>query len=176
MRTILILTAVALLALPGCDEQKAAQAPKNTTSSTEPKATGQASIAGTTASAPAPSSTAVPSSTTATSSSQATAGRSNSLDAYTGRTFTAGPVSLRLNPDNTFRMDETDGNRKVEGRWQYTPSSGLLVLSDARGDVGNAQFPMHCRLQENGSDAFQLGETAGSCIRFKDLTFKPAAG
>jgi hypothetical protein len=34
---------------------------------------------------------------------------------------------------------------------------------------------MRCHFQESG-DAFRLGETAGSCARFKDMTFKPAAG
>ncbi len=179
MRTILIVPAVALLALTGCNDQKASQAPKNTSSSTEPKTTGQARTSGPAAPAPAPSNTATtapPSSTVATSNSQTTAASTGSLDAYKGRTFTAGPVSLRLNPDSTFRMDEMDGNRKVEGQWQYTPQSSLLVFSDPKGDTGQAQFPMRCHFQDVGSNAFKLGETAGSCTRFKDMTFKPVAG
>lgn len=170
MRTILIVPAVALLALTGCNEQQASQAPKNTSSVTEPKVSNQASAPGTATTSTAPSSTG------ATSGSQTAAASTGSFDAYKGRTFTAGPVSLRLNPDNTFRMDETDGNRKVEGQWQYTAQSSLLVLSGPKGDTGQAQFPMRCHFQDVGSDAFKLGETAGSCTRFKDMTFKPAAG
>jgi len=166
LRTIII-PAVALLALAGCDEQKSSQAQKSTTSATETKVDDKVGT-------PRPE-TAAPA-TTPNANAQATPSRTGSLDPYRGRTFTAGPVSLRLNADNTFRMDETDGNRKVEGQWQFASQSNLLVLSDPKGDVGTAQFPMRCHFQESGADAFQLGETAGSCARFKDMTFKPAAG
>lgn len=166
LRTIIIPT-VALLALAGCDEQKSSQSQKSTTSTTETKVDDKASTPRPEVAAAAPATTP---------NAQATASRTGSLDAYRGRTFTAGPVSLRLNADNTFRMDETDGNRKVDGQWQFASQSNLLILSDPKGDVGTAQFPMRCHFQESGPDAFQLGETAGSCARFKDMTFKPAAG
>ena len=166
LRTIII-PAVALLALAGCDEQKSSQPQKGTTSATEPKV-------GDPTGAPRPeTAAAVPAPAPNT---QATASRTGTFDTYRGRTFTAGPVSLRLNADNTFRMDETEGNRKVEGQWQYASQSNLLVLSDPKGDAGTAQFPMRCHFQEGGQDTFQLGETAGSCARFKDMTFKPATG
>lgn len=35
---------------------------------------------------------------------------------------------------------------------------------------------MRCHFHDSGSDAFRLGETAGSCERFKDMTFKAAEG
>ena len=167
LRTIII-PAVALLALVGCDEQKSSQAQTTTTAATEPKVADPTTAARPEVVAAAPA-------TVPEANARATASRAGSLDAYSGRTFTAGPVSLRLNADNTFRMDETDGNRKVEGQWQFASQSNLLVLSDPKGDAGTAQFPMRCHFQESG-DAFRLGETAGSCARFKDMTFKPAAG
>lgn len=165
-RTISI-PAVALLALAGCDEQKSSQARKDTTPATETRVDEKGSAPRPEVAAAAP---------TTTPNTQATASPPTSLDAYRGRTFTAGPVSLRLDADNTFRMDETDGSRKVEGQWQFTPQSNLLVLSDPKGDTGTARFPMRCHFQESGADAFRLGETAGSCARFKDMTFKPATG
>lgn len=92
------------------------------------------------------------------------------VQSYQGRTYIAGPVSLQLNADRSFVMDEVKGERRVEGR--YTFQDGVLTFSDARGDIGPEQFPMRCRFQPSGADAFRLGEEGGSCGRFKDLTFK----
>jgi hypothetical protein len=83
-------------------------------------------------------------------------------------------VSLQLNADNTFVMSEVEGNRKVEGR--YALQDGVITFSDPKGDTGPAQFPMRCRFDGSGGSEFRLGDTGGSCARFKDLTFKPAAG
>ncbi len=71
-------------------------------------------------------------------------------------------------------MKQTDGNQKVTGRYNYENS--VLRLSEPQGDVGGAQFPMNCRFETIGTNEFRLMENNGSCTRFKDLTFKPAAG
>lgn len=108
MLRIITMPALALLALTGCDEQKSSQAQRDTTLSTQSKVPDQGG-------APRPTLTAAAPGTGPIIVTQATAPRTGSLDAYRIRTFTAGPVSLRLNADSTFRMDETDGNRKVGG-------------------------------------------------------------
>jgi hypothetical protein len=71
-------------------------------------------------------------------------------------------------------MNEVDGNRKVEGRYAY--ENGVVTFSEPKGDTGPAQFPMRCRFETVGTGEFRLADTDGACPRFKDLTFKPAAG
>jgi hypothetical protein len=121
------------------------------------EATGTVGGTASTTAATSPTSTAVP----------------GTLQDFQGRAFTAGPISVQLNPDNTFFMNEVEGSRRVEGR--YTYQDGIVTFSDPKGDIGPAQFPMRCRLQGAASE-FRLAEAEGSCTRFKDLTFKPAAG
>lgn len=186
---------IAVLTLAACGEDQTAQAP---TTPTAPSATetaqapadAPAAETGTTTTAAAPATEApaaggsAPSTTVAepsgstptetTSSVNPAATPASSLEPFQGRTFTAGPVSLQLNPDNTFVMNEVDGNRRVEGRYAF--QDGILTFSDPQGDIGPAQFPMRCRFEASGASEFRLADNEGACTRFKDLTFKPSAG
>jgi hypothetical protein len=178
----------AVLALAACGEEQTAEAPATPAAPTAVEtAETPASPGASTATAPAPSTTAgtdaadnavetTGTATTAppTGSTQTAATSATSLDSFQGRTYSAGPVSLQLNPDNTFVMNEVEGNQKVEGRYSY--ENGMLTFSEPAGDVGTAKFPMRCRFETSGASDFRLGDTDGACTRFKDLTFKPAAG
>jgi hypothetical protein len=95
------------------------------------------------------------------------------LEPYQGRTYIGGPISLRLNPDNSFVMAETAGKRRVEG--SYTFEDGVVTFSEAKGDTGPQQFPMRCRLQAaEQSGGFRLTDQVG-CNRFGEFTFTPSA-
>lgn len=171
----------ATLVLAGCSDDQTAQAPATpapppTTTAERPATPGTtagstpttpATPPSPTASAPAPAPAAPP-------PSQSAAATPANLDTYRDRTYSAGPVSLVLKPDNTFEMMQTAGDQKVTGRYAY--ENGIVTLSDPQGPVGDAQFPMRCRFETVGTNEFRLAENNGSCTRFKDLTFKPAAG
>jgi hypothetical protein len=116
-----------------------------------------------------PSTTTIPNTTAALSGSAA-----GTLEAFQGRTFSVGPISIQLYPDNSFVMNEVEGDRKVEGRYAY--QDGIVTFSEPKGDIGPAQFPMRCRLQPGATGEFRFAENEGSCTRLKDLTFKPASG
>ncbi|MCB5177524.1 copper resistance protein NlpE [Microvirga lenta] len=131
-------------------------------------------MAGTNAADDVPGTTGTATATPPAGSTQTAATSATNLDTFQGRTYSAGPVSLQLNPDNTFVMNEVDGNKKVEGRYAY--ENGVLTLSDPKGDVGQATFPMRCRFETSGASDFRLADNEGACTRFRDLTFKPAAG
>ena len=183
----------ATLVLAGCSEDQTAQAP--TTPAPPPTTTAERPATPPAPAAPAPPSTtagstptaptapATPPSSTASAPalapaapppSQSAAATPANLDTYRDRTYSAGPVSLVLKPDNTFEMMQTAGDQKVTGRYAY--ENGIVTLSDPQGPVGDAQFPMRCRFETVGTNEFRLAENNGSCTRFKDLTFKPAAG
>ena len=89
-----------------------------------------------------------------------------------GKAYTSGPVTLRLDPSGSFEMRENEGNRRVEGR--YAVQDGVVTFSDPKGDIGGATFPMRCRFEGTASE-FKLGDVGNSCVRLKDLSFKPAA-
>jgi hypothetical protein len=175
----------AILALAACGEDQTAQTP--TTPASPPAAeTAQAQPpAAPVSPAPAPATgtgaTNTPGETTGTTATapptgnpQTAATTATSLEPFQGRTYAAGPVTIQLNPDNTFVMQEAGSARKVEGRYAY--QDGIVTFSDATGDVGTAQFPMRCRFQTEGAGSFRLADADGACTQFKDLTFKPAAG
>jgi hypothetical protein len=175
MRARLYVPLVAALALSACGADQAAQAPTQPT----PPAAGQSGSSTTAFGPTAPGettgtvggapSTAAPANTAALSAGAAPA----TLQPFQGRTFSAGPISVQLNSDNTFVMGEVEGSRRVEGR--YTYQDGVVIFSDPKGDIGPAQFPMRCRVQGTASE-FRLAEAGGTCTRFQDLTFRPAAG
>lgn len=163
-----------VLALAACGEEQTAEAPTTPAAPTAVE-TAQAPATPPATTAPAPAGTtgtvtaAPPAGSTQTAATSAT-----SLNTFQGRAYSAGPISLQLNPDNTFVMNEVDGNRKVEGRYAF--ESGIVTFSDPKGDIGPATFPMRCRFETAGTSDFRLADNDGACTRFKDLTFKPAAG
>lgn len=173
-----------VLALAACGEEQTAEAPATPTPPTAVEtAQAPATPPATTAPAPAaPSATATaPAETTGTLTTAPPAGSTQtavtsamSLNTFQGRAYSAGPISLQLNPDNTFVMNEVDGSRKVEGRYAF--ENGIVTFSDPKGDIGPATFPMRCRFETAGTSDFRLADNDGACTRFKDLTFKPAAG
>lgn len=181
-----------ILALAACGEEQTAEAPATPTppTSTEtaqappastpaapPASTSSTTAAGTDSSA-APSGTTGETTGTTTAppadSTQTAATSAASLEPFQGKTYAAGPMTIQLNPDNTFVMNEADGSHKVEGRYAF--QDGVVTFSDPQGDVGEAQFPMRCRFEASGTSEFRLSDVDGACTRFKDLTFKPAAG
>jgi hypothetical protein len=185
MRMRALLPAFAVLVLAACGEQQTAQAPADPPTAppretaAAPPAPATPSPPSATAAAPAPAATpsttgavspAPPAGTSQTAAAPGAAG----LQPFQGRAYAAGPLSLQLNADNTFVMSEIDGSRKVQGRYAFR--DGELTLSDPSGDIGPAQFPMRCRFEGQGGTEFRLVDTSGSCARFKDLTFRPAAG
>ncbi|WP_230533094.1 hypothetical protein [Microvirga roseola] len=109
-----------------------------------------------------------------TDATQTAATSATSLEPFQGRTYAAGPLTIQLNPDNTFVMNEAEGNRRVEGRYAF--ENGVVTFSDPTGDIGPAQFPMRCRFEATGTDEFRLADNEGACTRFNDLTFRPSAG
>lgn len=185
MSTRPLILYAAILALAACGEDQTAQTP---TAPASPPATE-------TAQAPPPAAPASPApapatGTGATNTSGETTGTTGTppptgnpqtaatatpgLEPFQGRTYAAGPMTIQLNPDNTFVMQEPGSARKVEGRYAY--QDGIVTFSDATGDTGTAQFPMRCRFQQEGASDFRLTDTDGACSQFRDLTFKPAAG
>lgn len=193
LRSLVLFTTV--LALAACGEEQAAQAPvtpatpptvetaKAPAASSSPAVTAQVPATGAAApvNAPAPVDAPAPSDTTGTVTAVPPAGHTQtaatsatSLERFHGRAFSAGPISLQLNPDKTFVMNEVDGNRKVQGHYAY--ENGVLTLSQPTGDIGQATFPMRCRFETLGAGDFRLTDEGGACTRLKDLTFKPTAG
>lgn len=97
---------------------------------------------------------------------------------YLGQTYSSGPVSLQLNRDNSFVMNQVEGNRSVQGQYAY--EDGVLTFSQPAGDMGDTNFPLRCQMEPAGADGFQLQDQADapaeqSCGPLKDLTFRPAA-
>lgn len=181
MRARSLLPFAALLALTACGEEQTAEAPAtaNPPAATETaqapvSSTAPATRAQTTPPPAAGETTGATTSATSTGSTQTAATSTTSLDSFQGRTYSAGPVSLQLNRDNSFVMNEVSGNRKVEGRYAF--ENGIVTFSDPKGDIGQAQFPMRCRLETVGSSEFRLADAGGACTPFKDMTFKPTAG
>lgn len=94
---------------------------------------------------------------------------SPAIAAYQGQQFSSGPVSILLRADQTFEVRSNSTDQAVEGRYSY--HGGVISLTDARGDVGGARFPMRCRLQTT-SNGFQLTDADGNCDYFRDLNFR----
>lgn len=92
-----------------------------------------------------------------------------SLASLQGTTYSAGPVSLLLRPDNTFEMRSTQGNQVVQGKYAY--ADGVLSFTAPQGDIGGATFPMQCRLTQT-ANGFQLTDSGGNCSYFRDLNFR----
>ncbi|MBJ6126813.1 hypothetical protein [Microvirga splendida] len=190
MRARILVPFTAILALAACGEDQTAQAPVTPTAppvteTAEAPPPPAPAAPAPVAEAPAPTAgtgtVVAPSETTGATtpapspgSAQTAAVAATSLEPFHGRTYAAGPVTLQLNPDKTFVMRETGSSRKVEGRYAY--ENGVLIFSDATGDTGTVQFPMHCRFITEGASNFRLADTGGACTQFKDLTFEPAAG
>lgn len=172
----IIIPAALVLTLAACNDQKKAEAPKeNTVVATAPPSSTAPSTASSGASSQAGRSAAAGASSTAASETTGgvgTPGSASVLQKYQGKSYTAGPVSLRLNQDGTFEMTETDGNKQVQGRYAF--ENGIVTFSQPTGDVGSATFPMRCRLQEAG-DSFSFAPVENSCERLRDLTFKTQA-
>lgn len=167
MRARFFVPLAAALVLSACGDDQTAQAPTQPA----PPVAGQ-SGSSTTASGPTAPGEAT--GTVGGAPTLAPAGAApGTLQPFQGRTFSAGPIAIQLNPDSTFVMNEVEGNRRVEGRYAY--QDGTMTFSDPKGDIGPAQFPMRCRVQGTASE-FRLAEAEGTCTRFKDLTFRPAAG
>jgi hypothetical protein len=169
----LLAPSLAVLALAACGDDKAAEAPRETTTAQAPA---------TTAAPPAAPATTPPAPTTTTAAPAAPAAPATTAGATTGsvadplrpylaKPLTAGAVALRLDPNGTFTMSETGGDRRVEGR--YAVQDGIVTFSDPKGDTGAATFPMRCRVQPAG-DGFRLAAVEGSCTTLADQTFKPA--
>jgi hypothetical protein len=87
-----------------------------------------------------------------------------------GQTYSTGLILLRLNTNNTFEMKEAFGNERLTGR--YTYERGILILSDPQGSVGNTRFPMRCQVERLGAGAFRVAESDGTCILFRNQTFR----
>jgi hypothetical protein len=187
---------VAVLALGACGEEQTAEAPATAETEvaeappvaesaapvttpapppdTETTAATSPPTAGTTAAPAAPAAgadagTQVAVAPTPSTTTGASAGAS-ALQRFEGRDLNAGAVSLRLNPDQTFVMRGED-QKSVEGRYAF--ENGILTFSDPTGDVGQATFPMRCRLEESG-EGFVLRSVEDSCTRLDNLTFNPA--
>ena len=88
------------------------------------------------------------------------------------RAYAAGPILLRFDPDGGFSISEAAGSRKVDGHYAYT--DGVRTLSDAKGDVGTAKFPMRCRL-DPAPPGFSLSPIEDSCTVFNRVQFKPTS-
>ncbi len=88
------------------------------------------------------------------------------------RAYAAGSVVLRFEANGAFRISEAAGSRKVDGHYAYT--DGVLTLSDAKGDVGTAKFPMRCRL-DPAPPGFSLSPIEDSCTVFNRVQFEPAS-
>ena len=106
---------------------------------------------------------------------EVTASAGRPAEAWRGlqpRAYSAGPIVLRFDPDGAFRISETAGSRKVDGRYSY--ADGTLTLSDAKGDTGGVEFPMRCRL-DPAVPGFRLSPTEDSCKVFNEVQFEPAS-
>jgi hypothetical protein len=157
---------LAALALAGCGEEQAAQNENRTTTAQAPATTAPATTA---PAAPATTSnTAAPAPAPTTTGAVAT----GPMQQVVGKSYTAGPIALRLDQNGTFEMRETEGSKRVEGK--YAVQDGVVTFSDPNGDIGGASFPMRCRFEGTATE-FKLGDVENSCVRLKDLTFKPAA-
>ena len=168
---LLPLLVLAALTLAACgDEEEVTQAP------TPPVAEAPAPEVAEPAEAPPAAVTTAPVETDTQVASvpppAATTAEGEPLERFQERTYTAGPVSIRFDPDGTFEMNETEGDQKVEGR--YALEDGIVTFSEPTGDVGAATFPLRCRF-EPAEDAFTLGAVGDSCARFEGLTFQPAS-
>ena len=83
--------------------------------------------------------------------------------------YAAGRVTAVFEEEGTFKMQEANGPRAVQG--QYAVESGILTLSDVHGDTGLVRFPMRCRVQAiNGG--FRLEAVENSCRELSGVTFE----
>jgi cytoskeletal protein RodZ len=199
MRIIPLIGALSLASLvAACGEDQTAQnapaantpAPSHETArapaaTSSPPATTNPSQTATTASPPVSSplpaplgnpleraagSTAADSAPRTTGSIGPSAGGAEAFRAAVGRSFSGGPVTLRLGADQRFSLRDESG-RTVTGR--YAQSDGILTFDDAQGETAGARFPMRCRFEPQASGAFRLTEVNGSCPHFNAVTFKP---
>ncbi len=77
---------------------------------------------------------------------------------------------MMLKPDNTFEVKSITGGEAVQG--SYTFTDGTLNLTNAKGTISGATFPMQCRVVAT-SNGFQLTEASGgNCNYFRDLNFR----
>lgn len=86
--------------------------------------------------------------------------------------YQADPIALRLEAGNKFVMTEREGNREVQGRYEY--KNAVITFTDASGDLGKAKFPIRCKVETLGT-TFKFVEDGGSCQALNGLTFRPTS-
>lgn len=178
LRTI-SLSAILVLGLAACDSQETAEAPPEDANETALAPDTTTTTPEVTTASPDASDTTTPEVTTLPPDSgidpDTVASINAPIDPYLGQTYSGGPISLQLNRDNTFVMNQVEGNQNVEGQYSY--ENGVLTFSQPSGDVGSANFPLTCRMEPAGADGFALQdeEQGENCGPLKNLTFRPAA-
>lgn len=90
--------------------------------------------------------------------------------AAVGRSFSGGPVTLRLGADQRFTMRD-EGGRTVTGR--YAQNDGVVTFTNPEGDTAGARFPLRCRFEPQANGAFRLADIDGACPHFGNVTFRP---
>jgi hypothetical protein len=119
---------------------------------------------------PPPSERAVAPGTTGSTGLSPNAAGGDAFREAVGRSFSGGPITLRLGADQRFTMRGESG-RAVTGR--YAQADGVLTLDEAQGDTMGARFPMSCRFEPQANGAFRLADVDGSCPHFGAVTFTP---
>lgn len=181
---LLALTPLLILGLAACGEDQVAQQPAEPTTAEAPPAVDTTAPPPTEAVAQAPNA-APPATMTmppsnATSPGEAPAEATGAIGGqdpdimrrYVGRQYASDAISIRLNKDGDFEMTGNQGNQRVSG--QYSVANGIVTFQNPSGNVGNAAFPMRCRLVQDG-EGFRLEPVEDSCAPLEGQTFRPAS-
>lgn len=85
-----------------------------------------------------------------------------------GAPYAHGAVAATFAADGTFRMSNSRTGEAVSGA--YSLSENILTLSEAEGDLGEAAFPMRCRISAEAT-GFTLADEDGSCSFLAGVLF-----
>jgi DNA repair exonuclease SbcCD ATPase subunit len=82
--------------------------------------------------------------------------------------YVHGAVAATFAADGTFRMRNSRTGEAVAGA--YSLSEGVLILSEAEGNLGDAAFPMRCRISAEAA-GFTLADEDGTCFFLAGFLF-----
>ena len=89
-----------------------------------------------------------------------------------GERYEYGPVIAVFSDGGSFEMENSITGKAMSGT--FTLEEDILELSDAEGDLGDAEFPIRCTIVPETA-GFTLEETDNTCGLLSGVSFSRAA-